>query len=226
ALLRTLTGHTDGVTSVAISPDGQTIVSSSLDGTIKVWRLLDGAILRTLAGHTGYVMSAAITPDGNTIISGGADKTVKRWRLSDGQLLGTFTGHTNWVTSVAVAPDGETVVSGSWDYTVKVWRTHPVSVLVSTPPTALSLSQNAPNPFNPSTTLRFTLPEAGHVTLAVYDVNGRLVRTLVGRTFLSGHHEVVWDGCDDTGRAVASGVYVCRLTAAQGVLTKRMVLVR
>ena len=54
----------------------------------------------------------------------------------------------------------------------------------------------------------------------------RLVRTLVGRTFLSGQHKVTWDGCDNTGRAVASGVYLARLTAPQGVVTRKMVLLR
>jgi len=93
-------------------------------------------------------------------------------------------------------------------------------------PPAFTLSQNAPNPFNPSTTLRFALPEAGQVTLAVYDVNGRLVRNLVARRFEAGRHEVVWDGKDGNGRAVASGAYVYRLTAKHGVVTKRMVLLR
>ncbi|HOS65847.1 MAG TPA: FlgD immunoglobulin-like domain containing protein, partial [Candidatus Latescibacteria bacterium] len=103
---------------------------------------------------------------------------------------------------------------------------HPVGVVEQQGLPSFSLMQNAPNPFNPSTTIRFTLPEAGHVTLAVYDINGRLVRTLVGQAFLPGHHEVVWDGKDAMGRAVASGVYVYRLTAAQGVVTRRMTLLR
>ena len=71
------------------------------------------------------------------------------------------------------------------------------------------------------------------MTLAVYDVNGRLVRNLLvgfaapaAQAFPPGHHEVVWDGYDAMGRAVASGVYVYRLTAPQGVVTKRMVLLR
>jgi WD40 repeat protein len=93
-------------------------------------------------------------------------------------------------------------------------------------PVPFSLSQNSPNPFNPSTTLRFGLPESGHVRLAVYDVTGALVRTLVDETFLSGSHSVVWDGRDANGREVASGVYVYRLTAKQGVVTRRMVLLR
>ena len=71
------------------------------------------------------------------------------------------------------------------------------------------------------------------MTLAVYDVNGRLVRNLLvgvaapaAQAFLSGQHEVTWDGCDNTGRAVASGVYLARLTAPQGVVTRKMVLLR
>jgi len=95
-----------------------------------------------------------------------------------------------------------------------------------TRPLGFSLSQNTPNPFNPVTTIRFTLPEAGHVTLAVYDINGRLVRDLVGHPLAAGLHAVVWDGCDANGRDVASGVYVYRLTAPQGVVTRRMVLAR
>jgi len=101
-----------------------------------------------------------------------------------------------------------------------------VGVAYDACPAAFTLAQNAPNPFNPSTTIRFALPEAGHVTLAVYDINGRLVRTLVGRPLGAGSHAVVWDGKDAMGRAVASGVYVYRLTAPQGVVTRRMTLLR
>jgi len=116
-------------------------------------------------------------------------------------------------------PDGPRIDIGAIPYA------HPMSV-AGTRPMEFSLSQNVPNPFNPVTTIRFTLPEAGHVTLVVYDINGRLVRALVGQAFLPGRHEVTWDGRDSNGRPVASGVYVYRLTAAQGVVTKRMVLAR
>jgi hypothetical protein len=93
-------------------------------------------------------------------------------------------------------------------------------------PARFLVSQNAPNPFNPTTTIRFTLPEAGQVRVAVYDVRGALTRTLVDQAFLSGSHSVVWDGKDWLGRNAASGVYVYRLTTAQGVVTKRMTLLR
>ncbi|HQI75815.1 MAG TPA: FlgD immunoglobulin-like domain containing protein, partial [Candidatus Latescibacteria bacterium] len=112
------------------------------------------------------------------------------------------------------------------DTTVTAKFTNPADVAAPPSSRAFYLDQNTPNPFNPSTTLRFGLPDAGHVTLAVYDVNGRLVRNLAGRIFLSGQHDVVWDGCDNNGRAVASGVYLVRLTAREGVLTRRVTLLR
>jgi hypothetical protein len=94
----------------------------------------------------------------------------------------------------------------------------------TSPPFALF--QNAPNPFNPSTAIRFSTPDAAAVDLGVFSVDGRLVRTLANRSLSAGQQEIVWDGLDHSGRACASGVYVYRLTAKQGVLTKRMTLVR
>jgi len=99
------------------------------------------------------------------------------------------------------------------------------NVSVATP-VSFALAQNAPNPFNPQTTLRFGIPEAGAVCLAIYDVNGRLVRTLVDGAVAAGMHEIVWDARDDVGRAVASGVYVYSLNAGADVAVRRMVLVR
>jgi tetratricopeptide (TPR) repeat protein len=77
--LRTLSGHTSRVGSVAISADGQTIVSGGGDKTIKVWDMYSGQELRTLSGHTLTVMSVAISADGQTIVSGSGDKTIKVW---------------------------------------------------------------------------------------------------------------------------------------------------
>lgn len=75
------------------------------------------------------------------------------------------------------------------------------------------LLPNAPNPFNPSTRLRFALTDEATVTLAVYDARGRLVRGLGARTWPAGEHAVAWDGRDEAGRGAASGVYYVRLVA-------------
>ena len=76
---RTLTGHTGTVTSVAMSADGQILVSASLDETIKVWNLATGREVQTLTGHTGYVYSVAMSADGKTLVSGSGDTTIKVW---------------------------------------------------------------------------------------------------------------------------------------------------
>ena len=92
---------------------------------------------------------------------------------------------------------------------------------------AFMLHPNIPNPFNPSTTIRFSLAEGGLATLSVYDVSGRLVRTLLVRESLPfGAHSAVWDGTDAIGRPAASGIYLYRLTAPEGTVTRRMTLVR
>jgi uncharacterized protein with WD repeat len=128
-LVNTLTGHSYAVTSIAISPDGQTLVSGSNDGTIKVWKLHNGELLRTLtvvrsSSYYSSVLSVAISPDGQTLVSGADDKTIKVWNLHNGELLRTLTEHSKGVLSVAISPDGQTLVSGSYDKTIKVWNLH------------------------------------------------------------------------------------------------------
>ena len=83
-------------------------------------------------------------------------------------------------------------------------------------PLAYALYGNAPNPFNPETSIGHALPVANEVELAVYDVVGQRVRLLVSATRPSGMHEVVWDGRDDSGQRVGSGVYFYGLTARGG----------
>jgi hypothetical protein len=88
------------------------------------------------------------------------------------------------------------------------------------------LGQNVPNPFNPSTTLTYQIPEAQHVRLAVFDVGGRRVRTLVDRREAPGENAVVWDGSDDGGRPVGSGVFFYRLEVGSRTIKRRMILLR
>jgi len=93
-------------------------------------------------------------------------------------------------------------------------------------PRSLALT-SYPNPFNPSTTIRFALPEAGPVSLAVYDVSGRLVRSLLNNAAKpAGYFDAAWDATDDDGHRVASGVYFFRLTTARETLTRKAVLLK
>ena len=90
----------------------------------------------------------------------------------------------------------------------------------------LRLSPNHPNPFNPATTIAFSLPRAGDVELGVYTVDGRRIAVLVDGTLPAGPHSATWTGRDDGGRQVASGTYFYRLTTGNETLTRRMVLVK
>jgi hypothetical protein len=86
------------------------------------------------------------------------------------------------------------------------------------------LSQIAPNPFRPPTTVSYELAEAGRVSLRIYDLQGRVVRVLVDDRQSRQRHTVGWDGRDAAGREVASGVYFYRLETGAGIETRRMVL--
>jgi hypothetical protein len=88
------------------------------------------------------------------------------------------------------------------------------------------LHPNMPNPFNPYTRIDFELDQARPVRLAVYDLAGRLVRRLVDRSLESGRHNTVWDGRDDRGLRVASGVYFYRLESGDLLQTRKMVLLK
>ncbi len=93
-------------------------------------------------------------------------------------------------------------------------------------PTAFAVYANAPNPFNPQTTITFDLPRASRVTLRVLDVAGRLVRTLVDGDLPAAQHRAIWDGTDDAGRRQPSGVYYYQLVTDDRVATRKMMMVK
>lgn len=93
-------------------------------------------------------------------------------------------------------------------------------------PAANRLHQSYPNPFNPATRIAFDVAAAGPVSLRIYDVSGRLVRTLVDHQLPAGRHDAIWDGTDNSGSKVASGAYFCRMTAGNFSETRKMVLLR
>ncbi|HOH47456.1 MAG TPA: T9SS type A sorting domain-containing protein, partial [Candidatus Cloacimonadota bacterium] len=96
----------------------------------------------------------------------------------------------------------------------------------SAPSPAFGLLQNHPNPFNGSTTIDYKLGQPGHVRLEIFNLRGQLVRSLVSDAKSVGIHSTSWDGRDDSGRSIGSGVYLYRLTSPEGSLTKRMLILK
>ena len=93
-------------------------------------------------------------------------------------------------------------------------------------PLRFALDPARPNPFNPTTVLTYYLTTDGPVSVMIYDQIGQRIRTLVDGTQPTGRHTVTWNGTDDLGRNMASGVYIVRLKSDEGALVRRLVLVR
>ena len=99
-----------------------------------------------------------------------------------------------------------------------------LSTIVS--PEGYQLNQNYPNPFNPTTTISYNIPQANHVVLKVYDIQGKEITTLVNEQKSSGQHHISWDGKDNNGLNVTSGLYVYKLIAGDVVKSNKMILVK
>jgi hypothetical protein len=122
-------------------------------------------------------------------------------------------------TVMAVASDSTRMAESSNN--ISFTRMVKVSTEQDDTPLTFKLNQNYPNPFNPSSTIQFTLPQAGNVRLDVFTITGQLVTTLVNNRMGSGEHSVTFDGSN-----LASGVYIYRIMAGKNIQTKRMTLIK
>jgi predicted CXXCH cytochrome family protein len=93
-------------------------------------------------------------------------------------------------------------------------------------PATFELTQNYPNPFNPSTQIGFALPKALNVRVNIYDITGKLVRSLVNESYAAGNYTATWDGQNLNGQQVASGVYIYRIEAGSFTSTKKMLMLK
>ena len=114
--------HAGILRQLAFSPDGRLLATSSVDHTVKLWRLGDGHLTRTLV-HPEGVTSVAFSADGQWLASGSYDGSVSLWRLRDGTLARRLAAHTGTVWSVAFSPDGAHLASSGEDKVVRIWRT-------------------------------------------------------------------------------------------------------
>ncbi len=121
ARLQPATGHSDFVYGCAWSPDGERIVSASMDHTLRVWDAKTGEGVLTLSGHDGSVLGCAWLADGERIVSASMDHTLRVWDAKTGESVLTLSGHSGAVNGCAWTADGKRIVSASGDGTLRVW---------------------------------------------------------------------------------------------------------
>lgn len=121
-LIRPLVGHTDGVLTIAYSPDGTQAVTGSYDNTARLWDLATGEELHTFIGHSDRVLSAVFSPDGARVLTGSNDRSIRLWDAVEGFEIARYVEHADQVAAVAFSPDGTELVSGSRDTTIVFWR--------------------------------------------------------------------------------------------------------
>jgi WD domain, G-beta repeat len=127
ALVHQLTGYYSEVYALAVSADGQWLVSghgdiTHIDDAIKVWRLSDGKLIHNLLGHSHWVYGVLLTADGETIISGSLDGTIQWWQLTTGTKLPQLLDHKSAVNAISLTTDGQRLVSGGNDALLKIWQ--------------------------------------------------------------------------------------------------------
>ncbi len=165
-------------TTVTFSPDGKTLLSGSVDRTLRLWDAASGKPLRTLQGHTRSVNAVAFSPDGKTLLSGSWDSTLRLWDAASGKPLRTLQGHTSSVYAVAFSPDGKTLLSGSWDKTLRLWNAasgKPLRTLQGHTSSVFAVAFSSEG--------KTLLSGAGDNTLRLWDAaSGKPLRTLEGHT--------------------------------------------
>ena len=189
-------GHSKGVTSVAFSPDGRSILSGSWDHTLKLWDAATGKVLRTFEGQPEAVNSVAFSPDGRGVLAASVGSSMKLWDIATGKLVRTFEADFSGTENAVVfSPDGRSVLSGNGDSTLKLWdvaKGRLVHVFVGHARAVMSVA------FSPDG--RSVLSGSADCTMKLWDATtGKLLRTF------QGHSEWVTSAAfSPDGRAVLS----------------------
>ena len=121
----------------------------------------------------------------------------------------------------SIVSDEEYSLETIWDVTVD-----PATGSGEIIPTSTILYQNHPNPFNPTTNIRFAVTNAGNINISIYNIKGEQIKTLVNTSYPVGEHNVVWNGKDNNGKTVSSGVYFYHMLSKEYSGTKKMILMK
>ena len=207
-LIQDIDGSTVGIENAA-GDDGLQVCFN--DGTY----LHDGLAIRL--APTPPLTWVTADPLFGTVGEGASSDVTLHFDSTD-MALGTYEAQ---LTIASNDPDEASLI-----LPITLTVTDDVSAVGDGLPQVVQFAGPVPNPFNPRTELKFSIPRDASVSLNLYDVSGRLVRSLVSEHLESGHHSVPWNGRDDSGRAVASGTYFARLVVGGVSSVKSMVLVR
>jgi serine/threonine protein kinase len=169
--LRAIFSHPDRIVAAALSPDGRTVLTGSLDKTARLWSAATGKPFGSPLQHEGPVAAVAFSPDGRTVVTGSIDKTARLWSAATGKRLGLPLQHQSTVWAVAFSPDGRTVLTGSADKTARLWSVATGRAL--TPPLRHRGSVQA---------VIFS-PDGGTVLTGSYDHTARLWSAATGKAF-------------------------------------------
>ncbi|HNX02969.1 MAG TPA: choice-of-anchor J domain-containing protein [Candidatus Cloacimonas sp.] len=185
-------------------------------------------IAESETNHSGYnilrgenkELPNAITVNGSIIDNGSAAGTQISYKYIDFEVY-TNMVYFYWLESVAL--DGSSEFFGPITVTIGDPAQTP---LPPTVPMTTKLYNAFPNPFNPNTNIRYSLKETGKVTIEIYNLKGQKIKTFNQNHNSPGYYQVSWDGCDENGRNVASGIYFYRLNTGKYSSTKKMVLTK
>lgn len=180
-----LTGHTGAIHALAISPDGQHLVSGGEDRSLRLWSLPDGQALKTLEGHTSEIWGVAISADGRLLVSGSEDDSLRLWRLPDGQPLQTWQAYTGAVNTLAISPapsddgtGGQWLATGCHDHTIRLWSLphgQPLKTLIGHTDLVIHLALSSDG--------RLLISSSRDQTVRLWRLpEGRLLQTLTGHT--------------------------------------------
>jgi WD40 repeat protein/serine/threonine protein kinase len=130
--VRELEGHTNEIWDVAFSPDSKEVLSTSKDGTMRLWNVATGKMIRRFEAHKRN-WCVAFSPNGHEAVSGGVEAVVHVWNVATGKEVRTLAGHEGPIRSVAYSPDGRQVLSGSIDKTMRLWDVESGQLLAEFP---------------------------------------------------------------------------------------------
>ena len=233
---RVLEGHQRPASVLAFNHDGSFLASGAGDGEVRVWNLATGKNLAALETGSGGISALAFSPDGRWLATGNDSAAVTLWDARQYLPAGSSPGHTTAITALRFSPDSKRLASGAGDGSTLLRSISEMtdrSTVVSSEgtgmpslPAKLMLLPAYPNPFNSTVTIPYGIATAGDVRLTVYNLAGQSVRSLVDRKMTAGQYSLRWDGRDDRGRKLASGVYALRLRDGRDVATRKVLLVR